>query len=233
MKWHDLTNDILEIIFKDIELELYKPRGFSSWRSFWGLLTAFLISLFASHSLGVIEIPLVSFSLPVLIGAYSTIFATEVDANSPENAVLWGKVKGNFDFLFAKFHATTGHKHSGTGTDAPEVTGVGTNVVGINAMRDGFDEASVTASNLFPLVSGNFQFIIPGPTAMAFYPLTKVVITGGAIPGGSMGSQIYNHSYGQHVVDVNYDVLMGLQSQWGTGPNGNITLWAKLNHIDT
>lgn len=88
--------------------------------------------------------------------AYDPISAGEVDADSPADATLWGKVKSNFDFLKALFDGSTGHTHTGAADDAPPV---------ITQMKVGsFTRDMTTASGTQAVTGVGFT-----PTAIIFF----------------------------------------------------------------
>lgn len=234
MKYHDLTNDIREMVFRDIEIELFRPRGFSSWRSLLGLCAAFLVGLCAAFLVG-FDFPLVSFFLPVMIGAYSAINATEVDANSPENAVLWGKVKDNIDFFFAKFHATTGHKHTGGGTDAPliGVGSIGPGSVGQTQINNAAQtpEAQAIANEI---ADSTINFTLTDIGGFGFWPSLAISESGGS---GAVvlnaEAQVYLHgaSVGNLVPSANPTYYPKIYLRINNNSDSIVILHAAFNYI--
>ncbi len=97
--------------------------------------------------------------------AYNAIGSSEVDADSPADATLWGKVKSNFDFLKALFDISTGHTHDGsTADDGPLIATVADGGITQAKLSTAQGEVSATTANQYLTLPGG---------EYGFYPQTK------------------------------------------------------------
>ncbi len=95
--------------------------------------------------------------------AYNAIGSNEVDADSPADATLWGKVKSNFDFLKDLFDISTGHTHDGsTADDGPLIATVadgGITVAKLVFSAGSYSNASLGTQNRVSFSTNRYMHI--------------------------------------------------------------------------